>query len=194
VGRRTAVGVLACALLLAGCAAEHEASTTLPPVSDAAAATSSSAAALPAVGPADFPVPMEARQHTPTGALAFTRYYIELMNRQAATLDSQPLRDLSRKCETCEDLAQSYEETKAAGHHFRGGEITVVSMGGGLVHEGTSQTSFLLAESPTTIVDSSGAPVEVRSSAGKRLTGGAILWWDADRSTWLMAQLDANPV
>jgi hypothetical protein len=192
VGRRSAVGVLACALLLAGCAEKHEASTTLPPVS--AAASSSSEAALPAVGPADFPVPMEARQHTPAGVQAFTRYYIALMNHQAQKLDPQPLRDLSRSCEMCNELARSYEQTKAAGHQYRGGVLAVSGMGSAGVNKDEGDTSFVLDETPTAVVDANGIVVEVRTSQPKRYTGGVFLKWDTERSTWLMAQFDADPL
>ena len=197
-GRRTSVGVLACALLvpalLAGCAEKHEASTTLPPTTTAAAASSSSAAALPAVGPADFPVPAEARERTAAGVQAFTRYYVALVNHQAEKLDPQPLRELSRKCQTCEELAQSLEHTRDAGHHYRGGDLTVSGMGSALVAEDHGETSFVLDETPTSVVDGTGKTVEVRTSTEKRFTGGAGLTWDGERSTWLMVQLDMDPI
>jgi hypothetical protein len=196
-GRRTAVGVLACALLLAGCAEKHEASTTLPSASGNASASASegiTAKVLPPVGPADFPVPIEARQHTPAGVQAFTRYYVALVNRQAEKLDPQPLRELSRKCQTCEELAQSLEHTKNAGHHYRGGDLSVSGMGSALITDVEGETSFVLEETPTSVVDATGAVVEVRSTKHTRYTGGVMLRWDTARSTWLMAQLDADPI
>jgi hypothetical protein len=177
-------------LFLAGCAEKHEASTTLPPVSDAAAATSSSAAAVPAVGPADFPVPMEARQHTPAGVQAFTRYYIELINHQLASLDSTPLRELSRNCSTCTALANSYDRDRAAGHKYEGGLISVASLGSAGVDGDIGETSFDLRQQAVTVRDASGAPIPTLASAGVALGGGVRLRWEDRRSTWLMIQFD----
>lgn len=195
-GRRTALGILACALLLTGCAEKHEASTTLPPVSADAAASPSegiTAKVLPAVGPADFPVPIEARQQTPAGVQAFTRYYVQLLSRQIASLDPNPFLNLSRSCQTCDEFAQGIQQVKDAGRRFRGSEITVSDMGSAVVKDDGGQTSFILDESPTTVVDNTGAVVEVRSTKPSRYTGGVILRWDIARSTWLMAQFDADP-
>ncbi len=63
--------------LLSGCSEKHEANDTLP--STSAAETTE---ALPALGPADFPVPDEARTKDAAGAEAFLRYWIDLLNRQ----------------------------------------------------------------------------------------------------------------
>ena len=53
------------------------------------------------LGPADFPVPDEARTKDAAGAEAFLRYYIDLLNRQRPLLDGQPLRDLGPECHEC---------------------------------------------------------------------------------------------
>src|SRR5215204_764359 len=77
--RRAAAGLVVVTALVGGCSEKQEANATLP--STSAAETTE---ALPEVGPADFPVPDEARTKDATGADAFARYYIELINRQQA--------------------------------------------------------------------------------------------------------------
>jgi hypothetical protein len=192
--RRRTAGVLGClvaVVTLAGCAEKHEAAQTLPPTTSA---PHSSVAALPALGPADFPVPKEARQRTPAGVQAFTRYYVALMNRQARTLDSQPLRELSRQCQTCNALANTYDESKAAGYRYEGGSMSLVDSGSALIRGNDAQTSFVLKQSAITVRDRTGAEVAGRSFPATRYTGGAILEWDSQQTTWLITQFDADPM
>ena len=73
------VGLLVGTALLSGCSEKQEAGTTLPSTS-----ASPTTEELPVVGPADFPVPDEARTKNAAGAEAFLRYFIELINRQQA--------------------------------------------------------------------------------------------------------------
>ena len=85
------VALLLGTTLLAGCSEKQEASTTLPPASQTPTPT---AEALPPLGPADFPVPPEARTKDAAGAEAFLRYFIDLINHQRAIPAGEPLRDL----------------------------------------------------------------------------------------------------
>ena len=75
--RWSVVGLVLATALLSGCSEKDEANSTLP--STSAAATTE---ALPPVGPADFPVPDEARTKDAAGAEAFLYYWIDLLNRQ----------------------------------------------------------------------------------------------------------------
>src|SRR5215210_8885795 len=97
--------------LLTSCTEKTEANQTLPTTS--AAPTTEE---LPSVGPADFPVPDEARTKDAAGAEAFLRYYIDLLNRQQAIPAGQPLRDLSPECGTCQRIARAFDDAAAAGH------------------------------------------------------------------------------
>src|SRR5918993_1524107 len=80
--RWLAAGFLVVTAVLTGCSEKQEANTTLP--STSAAETTE---ALPELGPADFPVPDEARTKDAAGAEAFLRYYIGLINRTSDVLD-----------------------------------------------------------------------------------------------------------
>lgn len=85
---RTTLGcVLAGSVLLTGCAEKQEASTSLPTTAPAPTTE-----ALPPLGPADMPMPAEAREQTVDGAEAFTEYYVELYNHALRTLDTTHLR------------------------------------------------------------------------------------------------------
>ena len=110
------VGALIGTALVSGCSAKQEANDTLP---TAAAETTE---ALPEIGPADFPVPDEARTKDAAGAEAFLRYYMNLSNRQQERLDGEPLRELGPECRDCFRMAKLLDEARAAGHRYEGGE------------------------------------------------------------------------
>ena len=86
---RLAVTGLVAVAALAGCSGSEEASQTLPATSRTSASPS---ATLPPLGPADFPVPAEARQQTAAGATAFIDYYLGLMNRSQHLMASDAIR------------------------------------------------------------------------------------------------------
>ena len=117
--RGAVAGLLLGTALLSGCSEKQEANDTLPSAS--AAPTTE---ALPPVGPADFPVPEEARTKDAAGAEAFLRYWIDLLNRQRAIPAGQPLRDLGPECQECLRIAQNYDEVAAVGQRYDGGDLT----------------------------------------------------------------------
>ena len=106
--------------LLSGCSEKSEANDTLP-----SASASPTTEALPPVGPADFPVPDEARTKDAAGAEAFLRYWIDLINRQRAIPAGQPLRELGPKCDECLRIARNYDDAAAAGNKYEGGELSI---------------------------------------------------------------------
>src|SRR3954454_3779547 len=106
-------GLAVATAMLGGCAAKHEASDTLPSASETSAPPS-----LEPLGPADFPMPDEARHQTEAGGLAFANYYFALSNHLLETRDSMPLRELTRDCELCDQLADTYDAAKAAGQTY----------------------------------------------------------------------------
>jgi hypothetical protein len=187
-GVRVVAGCLVAVAALSGCAEKHEASTTLP------SASSTSGEELPPLGPADFPVPDEARQQTEAGVVAFSNYYFDLSNHLLASLDSEPLRSLSRSCSACDAMADSYDADKAAGYMYEGGAIRIASTGSTHIDGDAAELSFVLTQDAMTVRDSSGATVGAKSSQAYRLTGGIALAWDTNRSTWLVTQIDADRI
>ena len=181
----TAVGVA----VLAGCSRGEQASATLPSATATSAAPST---ALPQLGPADFPVPVDARAKTPTGASNFAAYYIELSNQLLSSLDSKPLRDLSRNCAVCNQLADGYDSDSSKGYKYLGGKVTVRSAGVAVLNGDAAQITFILDQAAVTVVDSSGATVADRTSNAYSLTGGMSLAWNQANRTWLITSLTAE--
>ncbi|MGY1664239.1 DUF6318 family protein [Geodermatophilus sp. SYSU D00705] len=184
---RLAAGLAAGVALLGGCSEKQEASDTLP----SADATQPSEAELPSLGPAEFPVPDEAREKTPEGALAFTRYYIDLNGYIAdGPRDPQPLLDLSQSCRQCRQVVQSYTDDRAAGYAYRDFSYTFLEAGPGLLEGDTAQVGFVYEQGPFTVLDTSGQQVTDRSTAATgKLQSGTMLKWDESLSTWIVTEL-----
>jgi hypothetical protein len=187
-GRTTAAAVVGMAVL-AGCSDAGTANETLPPITSSAAPTSD---ALQPLGPIDFPVPPEARKKTPEGVLAFTTYYLQLTDHLLPSLDPGPLRDLSRGCETCDELAAGYEADRAAGYRYEAGRLSIDSTGTSVVKGEVGEISFLLTQPPVRVFDAQNHPVPDRQTDTYQLTGGMALQWDAQRTTWIVTQLTAD--
>lgn len=189
--RRWSVGLVACAvavpLLLSGCAEKHQANQFLP-----TATTTTAAKTLPPLGPADFPVPTEARQRTTAGASTFAGYYIGLANHLLVSLDSGPLRQLSRNCVTCASLANGYDANKRAGYHYAGGQLTITSMGTASVKGEHGEIAFLLEQGAVKLLDRNNNEVPGKTSGSYALSGGMSLLWDESRSCWLVTSLTAE--
>jgi hypothetical protein len=187
-GRTAAAAVVGMAVL-AGCSDGGTANETLPPASSSAAPTTE---ALQPLGPAGFPVPLEARQKTPAGVLAFSIYYLQLTDYVLPSLDPSPLRDLSRNCEACNDLAAGYEADRTAGYRYDAGRLSIDSTGTSVVKGDTGEISFLLTQPPVRVFDAQNQLVADRQTEAYRLTGGMVLQWDPQRTTWLVTQLTAD--
>jgi hypothetical protein len=171
--------------MLAGCSDGGTANETLPSTSTSAAQTTES---LPPLGPPEFPVPDEARKNDPAGAEAALRYYLDLLTHQAG-ISGQPLRDLSRDCAFCDDLAGQYDSDAQAGYQTRGGETTVTSMSRPYLHDGIAEFSFSLRQTALSVVDPAGNPAPGRGSPEAEVNVGASMSWSEPQQCWLMDQL-----
>lgn len=119
---RLVAGLAVAAALVGGCSSKHEANDTLPSASSTAASPT-----LEPLGPADFPVPDEARTQDAAGAKAALRYYLDLVTHQQAK-DGEPLRALSRNCNLCLSLADRADKDAASGYEVEGGKATITSL------------------------------------------------------------------
>jgi hypothetical protein len=165
--------------LLSGCSEKVEASDTLPSSSAA-----ESTEALPPMGPADFPVPAEARAKDAAGAEAFAGYWIQLVNRQRGIPAGQPLRDLGPDCQECLRLAQNYDSAAAAGNKYIGGELSLHDAAAPLIESDKATLSFLLRRDPVSLVDAKGAVLESRADPAPDLSSGLTLLWSAKNQAW----------
>ncbi|MGY1745182.1 DUF6318 family protein [Blastococcus sp. SYSU D00695] len=194
--QRTAVrlagrAVVALALTVgavSGCSDEQQASQTLP---SASTSPSSSAEALPPLGPPDFPVPDEARERTPEGALEFTRYYISLLEHIGnGDLNPQPLLDLSLDCSYCNQVASSLAEDRAAGYRYGDISVSFHPYGPGLLNGNEAEVGFVYSQSAFTVYDGNGQVIETQSaSATGDLQSGALLAWQADLHVWRVTSM-----
>src|SRR3954451_24959222 len=156
--RASAVALLLAATGLSGCSEKVEASATLP--STSAAETTES---LPVVGPADFPVPDEARTKDAAGAEAFLRYWVDLMNRQRAVPAGQPLRDLGPDCQECQRIARVYDKAAASGNKYVGGELTLNDVSPASVRGDRSALVFGVRREPVSLLDARGTVIDAQS-------------------------------
>lgn len=185
----TALVALVLAVGVAGCSASQPANDTLPGTTTAATTT---ADALPPLGPPDFPVPDAARQQTPEGAAAFTEYYIGLISFTTTTLDATAIRQLSRDCEVCDQIANGYDKDRKAGYRYEGGELAITSAGAPNFMGDTSRVAFLLKQTALRVLDSAGNVANDREYPEFGLNGGVSLLWDDGLTTWVATSLTAE--
>ncbi len=181
------------AAVLAGCSEAEDAERELPG-STSAPATSSSAAptveALPPLGPADLPMPAEARTQDAAGAEAFVRYYLELINRTSTVMDAAPLREFSDGCRDCDRIADNTEQDASDGYRYQRGVIVIKAAGAANVSGEEARIAFTLDQAPLEVVDGNGTRIpDLSSGALLDLSGGARATWDDTRQTWLMSTL-----
>ncbi len=179
--RRTVAGVLLGTALLTGCSEKTEANKTLPPAS--AAPTTE---ALPPMGPADFPIPDEARTKDAAGAEAFLRYWIDLMNRQRAIPAGQPLRDLGPECQECLRIARNYDDVAAAGHRYEGGDLTLNDVPPPVLDGDGALINFGVRRESVRVVDGSGAVVDPGLPMAPNVISGTNLTWSEGDQSWLV--------
>ncbi|RBY75123.1 hypothetical protein DQ239_17400 [Blastococcus sp. TF02-09] len=184
--RLGAISLVISATLLSGCSEKQEANTTLPSTTSAPTVE-----ALPPLGPADFPVPDEARTQDAAGAEAFVRYWIELLNRQQAIPSGQPLRDLSSpECDECSRIAGAFDDAAAAGHRYEGGELSLNDVAEPLMGDGEAAIAFGVRVQPLTVRAPTGSPVpggvgELVSNAGS----GMRLAWSEESRSWIITRM-----
>src|SRR4051794_9475062 len=72
------------------------------------------------------PPPPEAKGTSKQAAVAFVRYYVDLLNYSQSSLSSAPARKYSAaECNSCEAITDSVDRVRRKGGHFEGGQWTV---------------------------------------------------------------------
>jgi hypothetical protein len=194
--RRSTVGLLACLLavgaVLGGCSKTHEANDTLPSTSAPAPAPAPTEEELPPLGPADLPVPAEAREKTPEGALAFAKYYMALGTKIGqGNFSSQFLLDLSTtECRLCGRVAASFTEDEVAGYKHIGSSHTFEEYALPRIAGDTAEVGFAYSQSAYTVVDANGKDVPSQAAvASGELQSGMLLEWHSEFACWLVSSL-----
>jgi hypothetical protein len=182
---QVAAGVLVGVAVLAGCSSKEPANDTLPTPSATSAEASET---LPPLGPADFPMPAEARERTAEGVEAFTGYYIALINRLLRDLDATYLTQFSRTCSTCDRIARDASSDKASGYSYQGGILTVTSLGLATLTDEGGELAFVVEQEALEVLDASGGPVpDLSTPRLTALPAGLSTVWDTDH--WLVSSL-----
>jgi hypothetical protein len=117
--RRWLLGAMACLVVLAGCGGDPKAEPSPSPSTAPVSTTPSPTAPV---------MPAAASENTKAGAIAFVRYYIELINHAQATGDVgrlQAVEDAS--CKSCTNGRKYLATIYGAGGHISGGAWTVQS-------------------------------------------------------------------
>jgi hypothetical protein len=178
------IGVVIGTGLLTGCSEKQQANDTLP--SRSAAPTTE---VLLEAGPADFPVPDEARTKDAEGAEAFLRYFIDLLNRQRAIPDGQPLRDLGPECQECLRIAKVYDDAAAADRQFEGGELVLESVATATLEGDAAIINFLARQDTLSLIDAAGTVLDSLPADSGLGSGIGLVWSETDNS-WLITALD----
>ncbi|MCV2488295.1 hypothetical protein OF117_02885 [Geodermatophilus sp. YIM 151500] len=188
--RRLAVlGFAAAVLVLTGCseAPQQPAAVDAAPTSASASPTEEE---LPPLGPPDFPVPDEARTQDEAGAEAFLRYYIELINRQQAVPDGQPLRDLGPDCRECHVIAQRFDDAAAAGYKLEGGQLSITSDLGTKASPNEAEIAFIARAEAAAAYGMTGTPIAgLQYPAQEALSSGLGVVWSPTDESWLVSKL-----
>jgi hypothetical protein len=184
-GRTTAAAVVGMAVL-AGCSDAGTANETLPPITSSAAPTSE---ALQPFGPADFPVPLEAREQTEAGALAAGRYFLQMTVRAYQRGDADSVMELSRDCEYCDSLIAGIREDAKAGHTVTGGDISFEDAGQAVLTGDQSEVAFTIAQTPLTVSDTNGSVLPERAQPGFRVFTALAATWSEQSRIWIVNQV-----
>ena len=184
-GRTAAVAVVGMAVL-AGCSDTGTANETLPPVSSSAAPTNE---ALQPLGPADFPMPTEARELTESGALAAGRYFAQLTQHTLQKMDPSGFTELSRDCRFCDDLVKAVQDDAAAGNRYSGGQIAFRDQGQTVLRGNTAEVAFSLTQGALDVIGPNGNPIVDRSQPSSDVFSSFTMTWDPEGRAWLLNQL-----
>ncbi|WP_448615841.1 DUF6318 family protein [Modestobacter sp. URMC 112] len=176
--------------VLAGCSDGPEpASDSLPSAAPTSAGASET---LPPLGPPDFPMPPEAREQTPAGAESFLRYYLNLYNRAQADLNTAYMSELSKDCETCDQLINNMNEDAQNSRSYEGGTVEPVSITPASLADGRAELAFSLAQSALVVRTAEGATIGELSAPPATLQCGAVLTWSTQSTSWVFSQWDVT--
>ncbi|WP_330472945.1 DUF6318 family protein [Terrabacter sp. C0L_2] len=170
------------------------ADTTAPPASSSASTsaaqpttTTTSAAPSPtsSVDPVIAKIPAAARPQTQAGAEAFSRFYMEQVNRSFVQGDPAPLNGLaSGSCSVCGELSNSAKELRDKGRHHQGLSIEVTSASANRYDKEVRSVLVSIEQHRVPIVDMNGVTVD-HTSADK----GAFLATLKFDGRWQIARL-----
>lgn len=139
---------------------------------------------IEALGSPDLAMPAEARQKNEVGSELSARYYV-------LSLDSSPLRVLSRNCRACEALAGAIDAMKARGDTRVGGLIIVESISTSVIQKNAAEVALHFVQTPATTF-LHGTPAQPVSSESETRVGRIGLTWDDAYQRWVVTELTSK--
>lgn len=131
-------------------------------------------------------VPSAARQHTPAGAEAFVRFFVDRINAAYLTADPTPIRVISeRGCLSCRSLEKDVSSLAAKGQRYSSAALTFTSdiaIGG--APKGQQHVRLFMTQNRVNIIDGNGQVVRtdrekpLKSTVGLIWQGGQWLVYD----------------
>ena len=154
-------------LALGACSADGDDPGKSP--SSSSSSTSSTSTGAPTTGsptttatvsPADLPP--EARKHTPEGAAAFVKFFVEQTNIASRTADTSIIPPLTDEgCKSCAALQEQVQSLRSQQRHYKSDPATNIktdAVPGGA--KGQQLVRLRMAQTGAAIVDKSGAVVD----------------------------------
>jgi hypothetical protein len=177
--------ILACAaLVVSGCSGGED-----PAPSKRVSASSSPSSASPTTAAASE-VPAAARAHTPEGAEAFVRYFIDRVNFAWTTPEAGVISALSEAgCKSCVDLEKTASDLAKSQHRYDSPVVSVVTVTSLASKPGTQTVLFVGTQRKANVVDADGRVLS--SDPEQRSRRVFVLAWQDQR--WSVSQIgDAN--
>jgi hypothetical protein len=159
-------------------------SSTTSSSSSSSSTTSTTTSGAPTTTTATVDLPPEARKHTPAGAEAFVRFFVEQSNEAWTKPDDTLLPPLSDNgCLSCEALQKTSAKLVANKQRYRSDPMTIEEIGAiGGAPSGQQYVRVIGIQNRVEVIDSAGKVVLTDPKKGVALTASAV--WKEDR--WFM--------
>ena len=144
--------------------------------------TTSSTSATATIDPADLPP--EAQKHTPEGAAAFAKYYMQQVNEAWTAPDDAVLPSLSDPgCLSCKDLQETAEQLVRDKQHYTKSPVTVTKAAPLSANpDGVQLVRLFMDQHKVDVIDASGKVV--LTDQAKKLARTVGLKWGG--RSWLL--------
>ena len=184
-GRYAAWPALAALLAVGACSGGGDPPTPSSTSSTStSSSTTSSTTSSPSTTTASVQLPPEARKHTPEGAEAFVRFFVEQSNEAWTKPDDSLLPPLSEKgCLSCEALQKTAGQLVAKKQRYRTNPVTLQEIDAvGGAPSGQQYVRVLGTQNRVDVIDSTGKVVMTDPKKSVALTASAV--WKEGR--WFM--------
>ena len=176
---------LSCGLV--ACSAEADPQATLPATTPTTPSPTTPSASEPTTepkDPAEPELPAAAREPGASGARAFVRHYIQLLNYAGATGDVASFLAAASGCQSCRELASNFKTTYRKGGYYRTDGWRVEALV--VMAEGSKNYVALAQIKETPIVWRETAQSPIRRLDAGRLHLRFVLSWS--QGAWLVRE------